>query len=1323
MDPTVTLPVATAVDFYRTVFDQSSEASLLTAGDGRIFKANAAACARLRRPEEEICAAGREGLVDPASPGLGQLLAERARTGRVQGELIFVRGDGSRLLAEFRTASLFDNENRSEVRNIVTLRDLAAHLVTERALTESPVLLDAIVNYTNDMIWTVDPETFGLQWFNTGLSEFFRLQRGMVIAVGMRPEDLVASDEYIGLWRSLYQRALHEGAFTHKYVASTNTRVMQLNLRVLARDGVVFGISVFGRDITDVQQSERALQARAEELRAREAQFRAIVEQSPTGTVILEGWRLTYANPASARIIGAEEIDLLIGRSVLDHVHPDHRAKTLERIRNAVATGQASEPSEMILLGLDGHAIDTESVVLPVTIAGRPSIMVLFTDISERTRATVALRDSEARFHAVADVSSNGIVIHERGRLTYANASAKRILRATGPGELVGRTTREFVHPDYWSHAQERHRRVMDAEEVALPEQTVYLRCDGSAVDVETVGRPITIAGRPYTLILFQDITERKAHEKALRDNEAKYRTLFESAADAILLIAEGSFVDCNASALRLFGCPREELLGATLSAFAPPVQLDGTPSDLAAASKIGRVFSEGPQSFEWEHCRADGTPFSAEVSLARLDLGGQSQIQAIVRDVTARRAAETALRASEEHFRAVFNEAPLGIALINSHTGHILNVNRQFAEIAGRSPEELTLIDWMSITHPDDVAEDQRNMALLNAGAISRFQMRKRYRRPDGSYVWISMTIAPIRQPGRPHEAHVCMIEDIGARMAAEEELRKLSRAVEQSQASIVITNVKADIEYVNEAFLRRTGYRRLEVIGQNPRILKSGETPRATYAALWQALQRGETWAGEFTNRKKDGRTYVEQAVISPLRQPDGTITHYVAVKEDITDQRLLTAELARHRDHLMELVEERTRELDEARELAESANTAKSAFLATMSHEIRTPLNGVLAMAEMLALRDLPPEDLESTRTILRSARNLMAVIDDILDFSKIEAGKLELEVADLAFGQLAEDVLVALEPVAAAVDVELAVRVAPAVPPYVRGDATRVRQILLNLGANAVKFSSGRLNVRGQVIMQVDVVSSSPLRVALRVMDNGIGMTSETLDGLFTSFTQAEASTTRRFGGTGLGLAITKRLVDLMEGTIEVTSEPGRGSTFTVVLPLATVTPTADANVDAPAHHRPPVHPVAVPAQRDNPQANHEPRVHGRLILVAEDDSMNQTVIRQQLSLLGYAGHIAADGAEALRLWRLGGYAMLLTDLHMPNMDGYELALLIRADEPLGTHLPIIALTANALHGEAERASATGMDGYLTKPVPLATLRDMLAQWIVPVPSSE
>ena len=422
---------------------------------------------------------------------------------------------------------------------------------------------------------------------------------------------------------------------------------------------------------------------------------------------------------------------------------------------------------------------------------------------------------------------------------------------------------------------------------------------------------------------------------------------------------------------------------------------------------------------------------------------------------------------------------------------------------------------------------------------------------------------------------------------------------------------------------------------------------------------------------------------------RDADGVPTRIVGTVQDQTERRAAEEKLF------------------EAMQQANAASEAKSAFLATMSHEIRTPLNGVVGMAEILSQSALGPRDMEAVRTIQSSGRALLSVIDEILDFSKIEAGRLELEDSDCVLADLIEDVRSTLAPVATAKNVDLVVMIAPDLPQAVRCDVVRVRQVLFNLLGNAIKFGAGRDGRRGNVeLVAARAGDLEDPSLTFTVRDDGIGMDDATQRRLFASFMQAEASTTRRFGGTGLGLAITKRLVEMMQGAIAVTSAPGEGSCFLVTLPLHHA-------LSEPARWAPP-EPV-MRTEVASPPSVDDARARGELVLVAEDDAINQKVILRQLELLGYLAEVAMNGVEALRMWRTGRYALLLTDLHMPEMDGYTLTREIRGAEGPGPRMPIIALTANALRGEVQKAFDAGMDAYLTKPVPLAVLQSTMRRW--------
>ncbi|MBK8119239.1 MAG: PAS domain S-box protein [Sulfuritalea sp.] len=351
----------------------------------------------------------------------------------------------------------------------------------------------------------------------------------------------------------------------------------------------------------------------------------------------------------------------------------------------------------------------------------------------------------------------------------------------------------------------------------------------------------------------------------------------------------------------------------------------------------------------------------------------------------------------------------------------------------------------------------------------------------------------------------------DITRSRQNEMELRKLARAVEQSPESIEITDAETRIEYVNDAFLDTTGYRRDEVIGRNPRLLQSGKTPRETYVAMWAALGQGQPWKGEFVNRRKDGSEYIEFAIITPLRQPDGRISHYVAVKEDITEKKRLGQELDAHRHHLQELVEQRTAELNEARTRADAANKAKSAFLANMSHEIRTPLNAIIGLSHLLLRGGGAAETLAARLGKIDSAaQHLLAIVTDILDLSKIEAGRMQLEFTDFHLSVILDNVASILGQ--AAQDKSLTISIdRDKVPLWLRGDPTRLRQALLNYAGNAVKFTEkGSVALRARLIER----QGDELLVRFEVADTGIGIAPDQMARLFQPFEQGDASITRR-----------------------------------------------------------------------------------------------------------------------------------------------------------------------------------------------------------------
>jgi signal transduction histidine kinase/DNA-binding response OmpR family regulator len=435
-------------------------------------------------------------------------------------------------------------------------------------------------------------------------------------------------------------------------------------------------------------------------------------------------------------------------------------------------------------------------------------------------------------------------------------------------------------------------------------------------------------------------------------------------------------------------------------------------------------------------------------------------------------------------------------------------------------------------------------------------------------------------------------------------------------------------------------------------------------------------------------NGRIRWIRSTSAPRREADGSVL-WSGHWDDVTSQRELEAELLR------------------SKESADTANRAKSTFLATMSHEIRTPMNGVLGMLELMSLSRLDPEQRTTLSVVRESARSLLRIIDDILDFSKIEAGKLELRAEPVSIADLVERVRNMYSGTASSKGLLLTRDCDARISPVLLADAVRLQQVLNNFVSNAIKFTH-----RGQVAIRATLLESANGKdtVELAVEDTGIGLTVEQKSRLFQPFVQASDDTAVRYGGTGLGLSICRRLAELMGGTIEMESEPGRGTTmrFTVSLRIATGE-KLPAPVEPPHPPEPQARPAPTIAQAE---------LEGSLVLVVDDHPVNRLVLQRQVNAIGYAAESAENGLDAMEKWSSGRFAAIITDCNMPEMSGYQLAREIRACEARNGHkrTPVIACTANALGGEAEKCFAAGMDDYLSKPVQIAALAQKLSRWV-------
>ncbi len=536
-----------------------------------------------------------------------------------------------------------------------------------------------------------------------------------------------------------------------------------------------------------------------------------------------------------------------------------------------------------------------------------------------------------------------------------------------------------------------------------------------------------------------------------------------------------------------------------------------------------------------------------------------------------------------------------------------------------------------------------------------------------------------------------VLILKDATEERRIKSQLMTLKRAIEQAPVSIVITDVKGNIEYVNPFFCKVTGYSYSEAIGKNPKIL-STKYNKKFYKDLWEHILSGKVWEGEFLNRRKDGKTYWERAIIAPVFNEDGKITNFVAVKEDITELKKLQQELIK------------------AKEKAEIASKVKSEFLASMSHEIRTPMNAILGFIDILLETDLDNTQREYLEIIKQSSENLLRILNDILDLSKLEAGKFEFEQRNFNLHELISNCINVFSKKAGEKGLSLRYEINENVPSYLKGDPTRISQVINNLLSNAIKFTE-----RGEVGIKVELEKMEDNFVTLHfvVYDTGVGIPEDKVDKIFEEFSQVDSSVSRKYGGTGLGLAIVKKIVEVYNGKIWVKSKVGEGSEFHFTLNLYVGEQKKE--------------------KVDKKETYSSVKFEKVKILVAEDNLTNQILIREIFKKLGINIDLAENGIKAIEKIARKDYDLIFLDWHMPKMDGLEVIKILRdlengkeiSDDRINQEVieklknrkfTIIALTAAVMDNEREILKNAGFDDFLSKPIQKEELLRVLKKYL-------
>ncbi|MBL7649702.1 MAG: PAS domain S-box protein [Candidatus Hydrogenedentes bacterium] len=914
-------------------------------------------------------------------------------------------------------------------------------------------------------------------------------------------------------------------------------RVIEMAASPLRRDGQVSLVLLLGQDVT-----ERRLAAT--QLEASEERVRLLLESVAEGVFGVDNsGMVTFVNPAALRSLGYELHEALLGSAVKFFRPPkaggSRSAATTAPFFDAMERNEPCEIEESTLWRKNGSPFIAHLSIVPLNRDGAVvGAVATFTDITQRKRTELELRKLS---QAIEASPVTVMITNPKGEIEYVNA---RFEEQTGyrAEEVMGLSPRFLssgqLKPEYYATLW----KTILAGNNWTGEFCNRKKSGELFWERATISPIMDDRGAIVNFIAVkEDITE----DRVLN---VRFKALFENSSDALLILDHDRIADCNDTAVRVLGGrDKSDIIGRNPADISPEVQPDGMTSHDKAQMLIEIALTRESHRFDWIHQKLDGTNFPVEVTLTPIRVLGHEMILAVIHDLTERQRAENLLRESENRFRNLFENSPVA------------------------------------------------------------------YQSLDAS--------------GRIIDANACMLDMLG--------------------------------------------YAWPELQGRSFGELWSPEI-QEVWPAYLERLQREDQFDTELTVRTRDNTEVSLQVAVRTQRLDSGDFQRAHCILYDITRRKQMLEELAA------------------ARDAAEQANSAKSAFLAKMSHEIRTPMNAIIGMSQLALMTELMPQQHDYIAKLEHAAMGLLHIINDILDFSKIEAGMLSMEIIDFEMDEVIENLCNLVSLKASEKGLELLVKVSPEIPWILRGDPTRLEQVLLNLVNNAIKFTES-----GEVLVTIDPVSISDdeAEVSFSIQDTGIGMTEEQMGRLFREFSQADDSTTRRYGGTGLGLAICRRLVELMGGSITVRSNPGSGSNFQFNARFG------------------------IRRNSQRPQRAPLADLRGIRVLIADDNAHAREILNGMLESFQFTVATTDSGQGAINC--LAGAAdapfdLLVLDWRLGDMDGFDAINRIRSARNIPRQPHIIMVTAYGREDAMKQAMRAGLNSYafLVKPVSRSTLLDSI-----------